>query len=357
MQAVAALARVHLSTASRALDPAQKRLLRPATVSRVEAAARELGYVPDLVAAGLSRGRTKTVGIIVASFVNPFDGHLIRGIAASFEELGFLPLVAETGDMPARLEPVLRHLLSRRVEAVVATAVRDGDESFMSALAESGPPIVLAVRGLAHSRFPTVLHDDVTGGFLAASHLLELGHRAVASISGPLEIDVFARRQLGFRSRIGPTDTIDLTMEGVSRAAPLEEGRRLMFLQIDADRVPTGVFAANDMMAVGAIEALTSRGLSCPEDVSVVGYDNMPLAKHMTPALTTIDIPAEELGRLAAGMALQSIADPGWPPETVQLPATLIVRGSTAPPRPQRPRISPREGAELVTPHASVASA
>jgi LacI family transcriptional regulator len=332
MQAVAARARVHLSTASRALDPAQRRLLKPATVSRVESAARELGYLPDLVAAALSRGRSKTVGIIVASFVNPFDGLLIKGIAGAFEELGFLPLVAETADVPARLEPILRHFLSRRVEAVVATAVHDGDESFMAPLAESGTPIVLAVRGLARSGFPTVLHDDVTGGFMAASHLIELGHRAVASISGPQDIDVFARRQLGFRSRIGPTGVADLTIDGAATAATLEEGRRIMHLLLDADETPTGIFAANDMMAVGAIEALASRGLACPADVSLVGYDNMPLAKHMTPSLTTIDIPAEELGKLAADMALQSIAEPDWPRETVQLPATLIVRGSTASP-------------------------
>jgi LacI family transcriptional regulator len=336
MQAVAEHARVHLSTASRALDPARRRLVKAATVLRVEAAARELGYVPDLVASGLSRGRTKTVGIIVASFVNPFDGLLIRGIASSFEAGGFLPLVAETGDSATRLEPVLRHLLSRRVEAVVATAVHDGDESFMTGLVQSGPPIVLAVRGLAGGRFPTVLHDDVTGGFLAASHLLELGHRAVASIPGPANVDVFARRQLGFRSRIEPTDAFDLTLEELPLAATLEEGRRLMHLLLDrGQQPPTAVFAANDMMAVGAIEALSSRGLACPEDVSVVGYDNMPLAKHMTPSLTTIDIPAEELGRLAASMALRSIADRNWSPETVQLPAALIVRGSTAQPREQ----------------------
>lgn len=240
MQEVAARARVHLSTASRALDPVQRRLLKPATVVRVEAAADELGYVPDLVAAGLKRGRTKTVGIIVASFVNPFDGVLIRGIASAFEERGFLPLVAETSESPDRLEPVLRHFLSRRVEAVVATAVRDDDASFMQSFAHTGPPIVLAVRGLPGNHFPTVVHDDVTGGFLAASHLLELGHRSVAAIAGPTDVGVFARRKRGFSSRIDPTDADDLSPKLTAKAATLEEGRRLMHLLLEGEKFRRG---------------------------------------------------------------------------------------------------------------------
>jgi LacI family transcriptional regulator len=337
MQEVAKLAHVHVSTASRALDPVQRRLLKPATVSRVEAAAKELGYVPDLIASGLKRGRTKTVGIIVASFDNPFNGLLIRGIASVFEQRGFLPLVAETAEISGRLEPVLRHFLGRRVEAVVTTAVRDADESFMKLYADAGTPIVLAVRGLPGNRFPAVLHDDLTGGFLAASHLLDLGHRVVAALPGPAGTEAFARRQRGFESRLGPAAVEDVTLGEIPVAATLEEGRRLMHLLLDSGSKPTAVFAANDMMAVGAIEALASRGLSCPDDISIVGYDNMPLARHMTPPLTTIDLPGEALGKMAAEMALQAIEQPELRSETIQMPATLIVRGSTAPP-PRRRR-------------------
>jgi LacI family transcriptional regulator len=334
MRDVAEAAGVHLSTASRALDPDQRGRISTATIARVEAAARELGYVPDLVAAGLKRGRTKTVGIVVSDLVNPFNGPLVRGVASVVEEHGFLPLVAETNETSERLDTILRHFVSRRVEAIVTTAVHRDDAGLVSAVAGAGIPVVLAIRGLDTGRFPTVLHDDLTGGGIAAAHLLELGHTDIAAIAGPADIDTFVRREQGFSARLdeaggGIAHTV-LTADTTS----MDEGRRLMHLLMDAPGPrPTAVFAANDIMAIGAIEALEARGLRCPDDVSVIGYDDMPLVAHMTPPLTTISLPAEELGRTAAQMALKLIQKPRSRAQTIRLPAALIIRGSTAPQR------------------------
>jgi LacI family transcriptional regulator, galactose operon repressor len=332
MRDVADAAGVHISTASRALDPGQRARISAATIARIESVARKLGYVPDLVAAGLARGRTQTVGVVVSDLLNPFTGPVVRGVASVCEDHGLIPLIAETNESAERLDTVLRHFVSRRVEAIITTAVHATDTALLHTVTRSGIPVVLAVRGMDGGRFPAVLHDDVTGGSLAAAHLLELGHKVIAAIAGPADVDTFVRREQGFSARLAQAG------RGVKHAvvtAPntsMEEGRRLMHLLMDGDGpVPTAVFAANDMMAIGAIEGLEERGLSCPDDVSVVGYDDMPLVVHMTPPLTTISLPAEELGRTAAQMALKFIQKPRSRPQTIQLPAALIVRGSTAP--------------------------
>lgn len=331
MREVAEAAGVHLSTASRALDPDQRGRISAATINRVETAARELGYVPDLVAAGLKRGRTKTVGIIVSDLTNPFNGPLVRGVASVVEEHGFLPLVAETNESSDRLDTVLRHFVSRRVEAIVTTAVHHDDAEVVGAVAGAGIPVVLALRGLDMGRFPTVLHDDLTGGDLAAAHLLELGHTDIAAIAGPADIDTFVRREQGFSARLGKARNGVRAAVVTAQTTSMEEGRRLMAQLMDGPGpLPTAVFAANDVMAIGAIEAIEERGLRCPEDISVVGYDDMPLVGHMTPPLTTISLPAEQLGRTAAQMALKLIQKPRSRAQTIQLPASLIVRGSTA---------------------------
>lgn len=249
------------------------------------------------------------------------------------EEHGFAPLVAETAESSARLESMLHHFLSRRVEAIVTTAVHARDAALVASVREAGVPIVLAVRGLPGSDFPAVLHDDVIGGSLAASHLVDLGHRVVAHVQGPPDIDTFARRRQGFDSRLADSDVEALVLNEVPVASTLEEGRRLTERILSSDGPPpTALFAANDMMAVGALEALTGHGLSCPRDVSIVGYDDMPLIGHVTPPMTTIRLPSDDLGRSAGRMALLLIEQPELRPETVQLPATLILRESTAPP-------------------------
>jgi LacI family transcriptional regulator len=332
MRAVAEAAGVHVSTASRALDPEQRDRISPATFARVEAAAKALGYVPDLVAASLKRGRTKTVGIVVSDLVNPFNGPLVRGVANVVEKHGYLPLVAETNESSERFESILRHFMSRRVEAIVTTAAHARDAPLIRTVTEAGIPVALALRGLQTGRFPTVLHDDLKGSALAAAHLLDLGHQVIAAIAGPPDIDTFVRRKQGFSAHLAGarrrvTHTV-VTADVVS----LEEGRRLMHVLMEGEGpVPTAVFAANDAMAIGAIEAIEQRGLSCPGDVSVVGYDDMPLVSHMTPPLTTISLPAEELGSTAAEIALKFIQKPRSRPKTAMLPAAVIVRGSTAP--------------------------
>jgi LacI family transcriptional regulator len=331
---VAQVAGVHPSTASRALDPTKSRRISDATVERVETAARKLGYFPDMIAKGLRGGSTTMVGVVVADLENPFFAPLVRGISQQLEARDFVTLVAETLESRDRFERTLNHLLSRRVKALVTTAARSGDTDLLRRFAERIPACVLAVRSIEGSDLPFVNQDDRQGGELAAGHLLKLGHRVLAQLRGPEDIDTFVNRADGFRGRVAAGDAADATVEECGIALTLEEGRRLMALTLDANdaRPPTAVFAHADVMAIGAIEEMEARGLRCPQDVSVIGYDDVPLVSHVQPPLSTIELPGPEIGKRAGEMVLAMIDDPDSTPESVSLPARLVVRESTAPP-------------------------
>jgi LacI family transcriptional regulator len=329
---VAAAAGVHVSTASRALDTAGSSRIGTATTARVRTVAAELGYSRDLLASSLKRGVTQTVAVVVANLDNPYNARVIRGIARVLEADEFVPLVAETGESRARFERLLDHFGRRRVDALITSAVRlDGAEILARKVGDE-LPVVLAGRGLPDTDYNTVRHDDVAGGTLAAEHLASLGHRRVAQLTGPDDIDVFIRRAQAF-SEVAATEG----MEEVQPSAPgsvtptFVEGRRLMSALLDSPLRPTGVFAPSDVMAVGALDAISSRGLRCPEDISIVGYNDLPLSRFVAPPLTTVEMPAEEIGAEAARMALQSITDRGTRGRLVILPARLIVRRSTGP--------------------------
>lgn len=329
---VADRAGVHVSTASRALDEAEEApRISAATVKRVRAAAAELGYSRDLVASGLKRGATKTVGVVVADLDNPHNAPVIRGIAGTLEAQDFVPLVAETAESRERFERLLTHLTQRRVDAIITSAVHlDGAELLGRVLGDE-VPVVLAIRSLPGTDYNAVVHDDETGGSLAAQHLVSLGHRELAQLTGPTDIDTFVRRAEGFSRAVVAARLEEIAVSGWTAAPSFDEGRRLMENLLDGPDRPTAVFAPTDVMAVGALDAIAGRGLRCPEDISVVGYNDIPMSRYVSPPLTTIELPSEELGAEAARMALDLIADPTVRGRLVQLPATVVARQSTGP--------------------------
>jgi LacI family transcriptional regulator len=328
---VARIAGVHPGTASRALDPAKMWLVTPKTRARVEAAARELGYRPDIVARSLRSGSTKTIGVVVVNLSNPFVGEVIHGIAGFLYPRGFMPLTIETFDEGERLALALATLRSRRVDAVIVTAARAADAATLRASVQDGLRVVLAVRHLPGLDVPTVVHDDADGGRLAAEHLLGLGHRLLGELRGAQDVQPFLERSRAFRQTIAAAGGAVVDLPDFASDPAADEGRRLMkgYLASDGE-LPTAFFAHNDAMAIGAIDALRQVGLSCPEDVSVIGYNDAPLSDHVTPPLTTVRYPSDEVGRFAAEMALSHIEDRDRPGARVSFPAELVVRGSTA---------------------------
>jgi LacI family transcriptional regulator len=323
---------VNASTVSRALDPAKAHLVNAATVDRVRAAAQHLGYRGDHVAGSLRRRATATVGVVVGDLANPFIAPVIHGIARALAAEQMLPLIFETQDDSERLAWGVNHLLSRRVDAIIVAGARFGDRRVLEA-ASTVTPVVVAVRGLPGSPLPHVLHDDRAGGALAARHLIELGHTRLAELRGPMDIGNFTARHEGFRDACRDAGVELVSGADFGTVPSRDEGERLARALLDqATDHPTAVFAHNDLMALGALAEFRSRGLSCPHDISLVGYNDSPTIDQVDPPLTSVAYPGAEVGEAAGSLALQLIARTGRTvPGSVFHPA-IQVRASTAPP-------------------------
>lgn len=333
LEDVARAAGVHYSTVSRALDPERFGRVNVATRKHVEAVARRMGYRRDMVASGLKRGRTHTVAVVVADLSNPFIAPVLRGIANRLETAGLMSLIGETQDDTARLERILGHLLSRRVDAIILTAARLGDRAILRRLKRQGVPLVLAVRNVPGIRLPACTNDEQLGGTLAARHLLGLGHRRLAQLRGPMDIFSILERAEGFSKTVAAAGAVEVSVPHATEPTPTaDEGSRLMRRLLDSKRpLPTAVFAHNDLMAIGALATMKERGLRCPEDISLIGYHDLPQVGHITPPLTTVRQPQDDLGRTAAEMTIGLLDGQRERMQWRRLAPTLIVRESTAP--------------------------
>jgi len=321
---------VHPSTVSRALNPNRAQLVNPETRKAVEEAARRLGYRPHMIARGLQSGRTATIGVIAADLGNPFVTPIIHGITASLEVGEIMPVIAETQDEHERFARILDHMLSRRVDAVISLATRAGDRQILEDAARIAP-VVVAARPLPGSDLPQVVHDDAAGATLAAEHLHELGHRRVAQLRGPLDVANFSHRAEAFSAACEQLGMTEIEVAEVAAVPTIAEGRRLTeaLLELGEEQPPTAIFAHNDLMAMGALAALRDAGLRVPEDVSLIGYNDLPLMDVVTPALTTIYYPSREIGLAAGELVIEILA--GEEPENICLQPSLVVRDSTRP--------------------------
>jgi LacI family transcriptional regulator len=326
---VADKAGVHPSTVSRALDPEKGYLVRDETVARVRGVAEELGYRGDAVASGLRRGRTNTLGVVVADLGNPFIAPVVRGIENQLDGRGLMALIAETRDEHVRMSRVMNNLAARRVDAAIVTGARTGDERILRR-AQQQMPVVLASRYLPGSGLPAIIHDDERGGRLAADHLLQLGHRRIAQLCGPADISSFLERATGFRSRLAEDGVVAIETDQTADRPVLAEGRRLMEHFLDRyDELPTAIFAHNDLMAFGALEALRIRGISCPKDLAIVGYNDTPMTAFTDPPITTVRLPGYELGRMAADTAVMLMEGGQQTGSSLVLQPVLVPRDST----------------------------
>jgi LacI family transcriptional regulator len=233
----------------------------------------------------------------------------------------------------------VRHLDERRVEGIITTAARAGDVRVFQDLAAAGTAVVLAVRTLPDAALPTVPHDDVLGGRLAAAHLLELGHRHIAQVRGPLDVEPFRARTAGCEAVLAEAGLAVVATAEPASSPTVEQGEQQTLALLDAsgDAPPTALFVQNDLLALGALSALRRRGLDCPADVSVVSYNDAFFAAYTQPALTTIRLPAYEIGIAAGRLALGQVLDGDGPAvdgdEAVAVAPELVIRDSATAPR------------------------
>lgn len=333
---VARAAGVHASTVSRSLDPLKRDQVKPETRDRVVQAAAALGYRPNLTASSLRRRQSNTIGVLISSFGNPIYGELLTGISGELETLGYHLLITEVPDDADsdRLAEAIDMMRARRIDGLICASARGRDSAALRSLAESGMPVILCLRWIQATGIPRVVNDDALGGALAARHLLELGHERILEITGPTDISTFAERSRGFRGVLTESAAA-LGHRTVRSTTPtVDEGYRVMseVLASDMPFDSSAVFAHNDLLAVGAIDALADVGLECPRDVSVVGYNDNPLTGHLKPGLTTIRLQIDKMGREAARSVIALMSDSGPVSSVIAFQPEIIVRESTASP-------------------------
>lgn len=332
---IAKAAGVSHSTVSRAL--ANSPLIAEHTRTRIHRIAQKKGYSPDAIARAFVTQRTKTIGVVVTSIADPFVAEVVRGVEEIAADNGYRVFLGTSHDEPAREVNLVKALREWRVDGVIVASSRMGAR-YQPLLKEIGAPIVL-INNQSKSGgrdLHSIAVDDVAGGALATRHLVEQGHRVIGYLGGPPDRASNRDRLTGYQralraAKIAFDPTLALTGNG-----KIESGTQVAQLLKPG---LTAIFCYNDMTAIGALHALKSRGIRVPQDISLVGYDDIVLASYMDPPLTTIHQPKEAMGQLATRMLLDLLS--GNKVTNVRLPGKLIVRESTSPPAPEPPPPSP----------------
>lgn len=320
---VAARSGVSTATVSRVLSGSVP--ARPATRERVLAAARELDYRPSGIARALKRRETRTLGLVITDITNPFYPQIVRAVEAAAHERGYGIILADGGDDSARELEHLDLLVERRVDGIVIASSRM-TRRHADRLRATAVPVVLVNDSVAGSRLPTVTTAHRRGARMAAEHLIVLGHRRIGHIAAPPDQAAAGQRRQGVRDalRAARLDEPMVTTGDGGVAGGAWATEPLIAAGV------TGIVAYNDLTAIGALRALRAAGRRVPEDVSLVGFDDIEMAAWTEPPLTTIRQPTDALGRWAVDRLARALQGDGRVTERASLEPELIVRGSTA---------------------------
>jgi LacI family transcriptional regulator len=330
LREVARAAGVHPGTASRALNDATRSLVRPETVERVVAAASALGYRPNYLARSFKTRQTRSVGVVIPDINNPLFPPMVLGIEDRLAADGYVTVLANTQNEAARRERIFTEMVERHVDGlIVATARRQDPE--LVALAQSGMAVVLVNRVVEDRSFSSASVDDAAGVRAVVDHLVQLGHERIAHVAGPQSMSTgFARYQGFLASMQAAGKAVDPDLVAAADTFTIDEGDRCATIVLERGAAPTAIFAANDMLALGCYSALERAGLHCPDDVSVVGFNDMPFIDRLSPPLTTVRIPHYDLGAQAAQLLVDQLHQPDEPMKVLLLVPSLVVRGSTS---------------------------
>ncbi|MGZ4771831.1 MAG: LacI family DNA-binding transcriptional regulator [Ilumatobacteraceae bacterium] len=335
---VARTAGVHVSTASRALNPSVRGRVSAETAMRVQKAAKKLGYVPNLLARGLKTNRSATIGVLISDLTNPLFPPIVRGIEDVLDGVGFTTLLANTDNDDSLEQRRYEALLRRGVDGFIVTTAHRQHPLFEQA-AEAGVAMVLANRRTDSVAIPSVTSDDEAGTRSLVEHLVGLGHRRIAYVAGPQFLSTGYYRLQAF---LAATRAAGLTIDD-NLIVPCDsfreiEGERALVRLFETGSEFTAVIAANDLLALGCYDACRSAGVTCPDDLSIVGYNDMPFLDKLQPALTTVRIPHYDIGAESARLLLERLTSPDAPPKSLLLNPKLVVRGSTCAPTSTRQR-------------------
>ena len=339
---VAAAAQVSTATVSRVLNGNYP--VAAATRERVMRAVSKLGYAANANARALTQSDTKTIGIIVPELVDPFFGYMVRGLERATQESGRLAIIATTSYRPGAEIALIDRMRERRVDAVIVVSGGSSDPAYRRQLAQRADALAAMGSRLVLCAHPTldlpsaarsVAYDTEGGAFSVTEHLIANGHRRIAMVGGESHLPTIGLRRDGYlralASRGIDIDEDLIRIEGFGRDVGYASTRALMEEHPDV----TAIFAVNDTIASGVYDALGDAGLRIPTDVSVVAYDDTPLAANLSPKLTTVHVPLEQLGQEALRAAIdEPDAFSRTPEQGLTLGTYLVHRDSVAmPPR------------------------
>jgi DNA-binding LacI/PurR family transcriptional regulator len=329
---IAGRAGVSVMTVSKALR--DERDVSAATKSRLKLLARQMGYVPDSAAQGLRRRTTKLFGLVIPSTTNPFFARMVLAIEERTHELGYDLLLAHTHNNVEREEASIRRLLSRRVDGLFVSPVyRMETEAriYKELLARRAPVVLLGAPAPFCDAFVSVQAEELAGSHAATQHLLKLGHKRIAFLSGPLAAPWARDRFEGYRRALREAG-MDVDDRLVFQAGgTVEDGAKAALQMANEKCDATAIQAVNDLAAIGAANTFFSQGVRIPQDLSIVGFGNVLVAEHFRVPLTTVRQPKFRLGAAAVDAMMQMLR--GQRVESRRLAAELVVRDSTAPPR------------------------
>lgn len=322
---VAEAARVSVGTVSNVLNRPER--VSPDTVARVQAVIDRLGFVRNDAARQLRAGRSRAIGLVVLDSANPFFAAVARGAEERAAAGGMVVLLGNSDEGPAREAAYLDLFREQRVNGVLITPATD-ESAPLVRLQDAGIPVVLVDRELDDPRFCSVAVDDVEGGHLAATHLLSVGRRRIAYVCGPLSVRQVSDRLVGARRAVAevPGASIDvIEVDALTVLAGRAAGTRLL----SAGRRPDAVFAANDLLAVGVLQALSLLGdVRVPDDIALIGYDDIDFAQAAVVPLSSIRQPAARIGEAAVDLLLRELAG-GSGERRVRFRPELVMRTST----------------------------
>ncbi|MEL7673127.1 MAG: LacI family DNA-binding transcriptional regulator [Chloroflexota bacterium] len=326
---VALAAGVSIATVSRVLNGT--RYVSPDLRERVVSAMQTLGYQPNAIAQGLRRQASHTAGLLVPRINEPFFAQFAFALEKTFFASGYRTLVCSTEENPDKEREYVTILLGQQVDAVVSFPSIAGTDEAVARLVERAVPVVVVERQLTGFDVSQVLVTNFQGAYDGVRHLVDLGHRRIGVICASV-MNIPPDRLRGARQAVADLCP-GAEIRVIDNLPDFKSGYEAALDMLRATPRPTAIFALTDSMAVGALHAAAELGLRVPADLSLVGFDDIPLVSFLIPPLTTVAQPIYAMGEAAARILLEQLAGSGEGPQTVLLETTLVRRASTAPPR------------------------
>ncbi|MGL5335087.1 MAG: substrate-binding domain-containing protein [Enterovibrio sp.] len=329
MKDIARLAGVSTSTVSHVIN--KSRFVSDEIAKRVNFAVQQLNYAPSALARSLKMNRTKTIGMLVTTSTNPFFGEMVKGVERSCYHKGYNLILCNTEGDHERMKSSINTLLQKRVDGLLLMCSCLEEERWDVFDRYPDIPIVVMDWGPVLFSSDKIQDNSLQGGYMAAKYLIDCGHKDIGCITGPLDHHQAQMRYAGYKRAlqqaclpIDPNWIIESDFECAG-------GYNAFIKLYQRGKLPSALFVSNDMMAMGALQAASQKGLRVPDDLSLIGYDDVHIANFMMPALTTIHQPKYRLGKAAVDTLLYRLENPNTPAQIVQLEPTLVVRSSVAP--------------------------